>query len=136
MDRAFNTNTYWRLSKVGNRYYISSLFNQHKEIIISGSYTIIRDWLDKCDKVERLDNQRNFEYRIKYELKNAMNKGIGPMSKVKNKDRFNLQWIISIITKGECSIMISSSIHTIFNKKIIDYVEEGESVSQKDIAIV
>ena len=27
-------------------------------------------------------------------------------------------------------------IHTIFNKKIIDYVEEGESVSQKDIAIV
>ena len=34
--------------------------------------------------------------------------------------------------------MISSSIHTtIFNKKIIDYVEEeGESVSQKDIAIV
>ena len=34
--------------------------------------------------------------------------------------------------------MISSSIHTtIFNKKIIDYVEgEGESVSQKNIAIV
>ena len=34
--------------------------------------------------------------------------------------------------------MISSSIHTtIFNKKIIDYVEEeGESVSQNDIAIV
>ena len=35
--------------------------------------------------------------------------------------------------------MISSSIHTtIFNKKIIDYVEEeeGESVSQKDISIV
>ena len=32
--------------------------------------------------------------------------------------------------------MISSYVHTIFNKKIIDYVEEGESVSQKDIAIV
>lgn len=34
--------------------------------------------------------------------------------------------------------MISSSVHTtIFNKKIIDYVEEeGEFVSQKDIAKV
>ena len=107
-----------------------------RKLLYQESYTIIRDWLDKCDKVERLDNQRNFEYRIKYELKNAMNKGIGPMSKEKNKDRLKLPWIISIITIGECSIMISSSIHTIFNKKIIDYVEEGESVSQKDIAIV
>ena len=62
-----------------------------RKLLYQESYTIIRDWLDKCDKVERLDNQRNFEYRIKYELKNAMNKGIGPMSKVKNKDRFNLQ---------------------------------------------
>ena len=26
-----------------------------------------------------------------------------------------------------------SSIHSILNKRIIDYVEEGESVSQKDI---
>ena len=62
-----------------------------RKLLYQESYTIIRDWLDKCDKVERLDNQRNFEYRIKYELKNAMNKGIGPMSKEKNKDRFNLQ---------------------------------------------
>ena len=29
-----------------------------------------------------------------------------------------------------------NSISTIFNKKIIDYVEEGESISQKDIAKV
>ena len=56
-----------------------------RKLLYQESYTIIRDWLDKCDKVERLDNQRNFEYRIKYELKNAMNKGIGPMSKEKIK---------------------------------------------------
>ena len=49
------------------------------------SYTIIKNWLDRCDKLENLDNYRNFEYRIKYALKNAVNKGIGPMSKEKIK---------------------------------------------------
>ena len=67
------------------------LINIRKLLNLEESYTIIRDWLDKCNKLRRLDNQRNFEYRIKYDLKNAMNKGIGPMSKEKNKDRFNLQ---------------------------------------------
>jgi hypothetical protein len=49
------------------------------------SYTIIKNWLDRCDKLENLDNYRNFEYRIKYAPKNAVNKGIGPMSKEKIK---------------------------------------------------
>ena len=46
---------------------------------------IIRNWLDKCNELRTLDNYRNFEYRINYALKNAMNKGIGPMSKEKIK---------------------------------------------------
>jgi len=50
------------------------------------SYTIIRNWLDKCNELESLDNYRNFvNYRIPYAIKNAMNKGIGPMSKEKIK---------------------------------------------------
>ena len=64
------------------------------------SYTIIRDWLDKCNDLERLDNQRNFEYRIKYELKNAMNKGIGPMSKEKIKTDSTYSDLYQLLKKG------------------------------------
>ena len=49
------------------------------------SYTIIRNWLGKCNELKRLDNYRNFEYRINYELNRAINNGIGPMSKEKIK---------------------------------------------------
>ena len=60
-----------------------------RKISYQESYTIIKDWLDKCNELERLDNERNFEYRIKYELKNAINKQIGPMSKEKIKTDSN-----------------------------------------------
>jgi hypothetical protein len=56
-----------------------------RKLSYSESYTIIKNWLDKCNDLERLDNYRNFEYRINYGLKKAMNKGIGPMSKEKIK---------------------------------------------------
>jgi hypothetical protein len=49
------------------------------------SYAIIRNWLDKCNDLNKIDNYRNFEARINYALKNTMNKGIGPMSKEKIK---------------------------------------------------
>jgi Primase X len=49
------------------------------------SYSIIRNWLDKCNELKRLDNYRNFEYRINYELNRVINNGIGPMSKEKIK---------------------------------------------------
>ena len=52
------------------------------------SYAIIRNWLDKCNELRTLDNYRNFELQIKYALKNAINKRIGPMSNGKDKDRF------------------------------------------------
>ncbi len=60
-----------------------SLINVRK-LSFEESYTIIRNWLDKCNEL-RLDNYRNFEYRINYALKNALNKGIGPMSREKIK---------------------------------------------------
>jgi hypothetical protein len=56
-----------------------------KKLSYSESYTIIKDWLDKCNELKRLDNYRNFEYRINYELNRAINNGIGPMSREKIK---------------------------------------------------
>src|ERR1044072_2747275 len=56
-----------------------------KNLSFEESYTIIKKWLDKCNELEPLDNYRNFDYRIKYALKNAINKGIGPMNKEKIK---------------------------------------------------
>jgi hypothetical protein len=54
-------------------------------MLFEESYSIIKNWLDKCNELRTLDNYRNFEYRIKYALKNAANKQIGPMSKEKIK---------------------------------------------------
>lgn len=54
-----------------------------KQLSFEESYTIIRNWLDKCNELKRLDNYRNFDYRIKYALKIALNKGIPPMSLTK-----------------------------------------------------
>ena len=61
------------------------LINVRKLSNLEESYMIIRNWLDKCNELRTLDNYRNVEYRINYALKNAMNKGIGPMSKEKIK---------------------------------------------------
>ena len=49
------------------------------------SYIIIKSWLDKCNELEPLDNYRQFDYRIEYDLKIAINKGIPPMTKEKIK---------------------------------------------------
>jgi hypothetical protein len=56
-----------------------------KNLSFEESYNIIKNWVDKCNELNKLDNYRNFEYRIKYALKNAMNKQIGPMSLEKIK---------------------------------------------------
>lgn len=49
------------------------------------SYDVIKDWLDKCNDIKRLDSYTNFEYRIKYTLRNLINKQnrIGPISQKK-----------------------------------------------------
>ena len=69
-----------------------------KKLSYSDSYQIIKDWLDKCNDLKRLDNYRNFvEYRIPYALKNAMNKQIGPMSREKIKTDTNYNELYQIL---------------------------------------
>jgi hypothetical protein len=56
-----------------------------KRLSYQESYQIIREWLDKCNSLNKLDNFRNFEFRICYALKTAKKKGIGPMRQEKIK---------------------------------------------------
>ena len=60
-----------------------------KKLSYDKSYQIIKEWLDKCNSLEKLDSISNFDYRISYALKNAMNKGIGAMSQKKIKTDTN-----------------------------------------------
>jgi hypothetical protein len=47
------------------------------------SYSIIKEWLDKCNSLKKLDNYSNFvNYRIHLALKAATQKGIGPFTGV------------------------------------------------------
>jgi hypothetical protein len=52
-----------------------------KKLSYSNAFNIIKDWLNKCDSLRRLDS--NFNYRIKSALEDAIQKGIRPMSLVK-----------------------------------------------------
>jgi hypothetical protein len=74
-----------------------------KKLSYEESYQIIRDWLDKCNSLQKLDNYRNFvEYRISYALKNAASKPqIGPMSlyKIKTDDRYSNNLYLLILQK-------------------------------------
>jgi len=62
-----------------------------KKLSYEKSYQIIKEWLDKCNTLKKLDSIRTFDYRISYALKNAMNKGIGPMSLEKIETDTNYQ---------------------------------------------
>jgi hypothetical protein len=66
-----------------------------KQLSYEESYNIIKNWFDKCYNPKK-DNYRNFEYRIKYSLKNAINKGIGPLSlhKIKTDERYRKLYIL------------------------------------------
>jgi hypothetical protein len=52
------------------------------------SYKIIKEWLDKCNDIKKLDNYRNFEYRINYALTNSYKKQIPPMSIITLKTNY------------------------------------------------
>jgi hypothetical protein len=68
------------------------------------SYQVIREWLDKCNSLQKLDNYSNFvNYRINYALKTAVSKGIGPMSfyKIKTDLRYNNNLYLLILQKGK-----------------------------------
>jgi hypothetical protein len=62
-----------------------------RQLSFDESYNIISSWLNKCNEFIPLDNYRNFEYRIRYELNKAINKGIGPMSieKIKTDKKYS-----------------------------------------------
>ena len=75
-----------------------------KQLSFEESYTLIRNWLDKCNSLQKLDNYSNFvNYRIHYALKTAVSKGIGPMSfsKIKTDSRYNTNLYLLILQKGK-----------------------------------
>jgi hypothetical protein len=65
-----------------------------RKLSFEESYTSIKNWLDKCNALQKLDNYRNFEFRINYALRTANKKQIPPMSyitlKENNKDLYSL----------------------------------------------
>ena len=75
-----------------------------KKISYDKSYQIIREWLDKCNSIQKLDNYQNFvNYRIHSALKAATQKGIGPMNfyKIKTDSRYNTNLYLLISQKGK-----------------------------------
>jgi hypothetical protein len=62
-----------------------------KKMSYEESYQIIKDWLEKCNNLKKLDNYQNFvNYRIHHALKIATQKGIKPMSlyRIKTDSRY------------------------------------------------
>ena len=72
-----------------------------KKLSYQESCQIIREWLDKCNSLNKLDNARNFEFRICYALKTAKKKGIGPMSQEKIKIDNNYRRLYLLIKQKE-----------------------------------
>ena len=63
-----------------------------KKLPYTDAFNIIKDWLNKCDSLRRLDS--NFNYRLKSALEDAIQKGIPSMSlgklREKNKELYDL----------------------------------------------
>jgi hypothetical protein len=71
-----------------------------KKMSYDDSYRVIKEWLDKCNDIKKLDNYQNFvNYRIHSALKTATQKGIGPMSlyKIKTDSRYNTNLYLLIL---------------------------------------
>jgi hypothetical protein len=56
-----------------------------KKLLYVNAFDIIKDWLNKCDSLRRLDS--NFNSRVKSALEDAIQKGIPPMSLVKLREK-------------------------------------------------
>jgi len=58
-----------------------------KKLSYDDAFNIIKDWLNRCDSIKRLDS--NFNYRIKYALENSIKNGYLPMKfeTLKEKNR-------------------------------------------------
>jgi len=75
-----------------------------KNMSYDESYRMIREWLDKCNNLKKLDNYQNFvNYRVHSALKTATQKGIRPMSlyKIKNDDRYRNSNLYLLILQNE-----------------------------------
>jgi hypothetical protein len=66
---------------------LAPYFINIKKLPYTNAFDIIKNWLNKCDSLRRLDS--NFNYRIKSALEDAIQKGIPPMSlsKLREKNR-------------------------------------------------
>jgi hypothetical protein len=62
-----------------------------KKLSYDEAFNIIKDWLNKCDSIKRLDS--NFNYRIKYALENSIKRDYLPIKfetlKEKNRALFD-----------------------------------------------
>jgi hypothetical protein len=58
-----------------------------KHLSVEDSYAIIRDWLDKCKSVAPLEKGFDYDYRIRFDLRNAIKSGRLPMSKEQLKEK-------------------------------------------------
>jgi hypothetical protein len=56
-----------------------------KKLPYANAFNIIKDWLNKCNTLRRLDS--NFNYRTKSALEDVMQKGIPPMSLAKLREK-------------------------------------------------
>ena len=71
-----------------------------KKLPFQQCYQIIKEWLDKCNSLEKLDHVGSFNYRISYSLKNAEYKQIGPMSQYKIKIDNNYRKLFLLLRKN------------------------------------
>ena len=67
-----------------------------KKLPFQKCFQIIKEWLDKCNSLEKLDNVGSFNSRISYSLKNAKYKQIGPMSqdKIKTDNKYRKLYML------------------------------------------
>jgi hypothetical protein len=75
-----------------------------KKMSYEKSHQVIREWLDKCNSLRKLDNYQNFvNYRVHSALKAATQKGIGPMNfyKIKTDSRYCNNLYLLISQKGK-----------------------------------
>ncbi len=75
-----------------------------KKLSYDASYQIIKEWLEKCNSIQKLDNYQNFvNYRLHSALKAATQKGIGSMNfyKIKTDKRYSNNLYLLILQKGK-----------------------------------
>ena len=86
-----------------------------KQLSFEESYTIIRNWLNKCNELRTVDNYRDFDYRIRYDLKNALNKGIPPMTKEKIKTDSTYSDLYQLLKNKDSNLKLTDNYISLTN---------------------